>query len=184
VTLDLNGFSIRGPNTCPSIYEPCTATGAGVGIDASVAGGCYDRTVVTNGGVHGTGGVGIRLGCRDGRVEAVALTDVGGVGIFGGSGMQILRNRLDRVGETAIAVGDTSRVIGNSVKFSGGGITASDALVEDNVVVNCRQLGLALFIGAAYAHNVLRNNNGGDANPQVSGGIQIGSNVCGLALCP
>ncbi len=37
---------------------------------------------------------------------------------------------------------------------------------------------------SGYRSNVLTENNGGNANPQVSGGTNLGHNLCGFALCP
>lgn len=38
---------------------------------------------------------------------------------------------------------------------------------------------------AGYVNNVLNDNNGGNANPQLSGGVQMGTNICGGdTVCP
>jgi hypothetical protein len=38
---------------------------------------------------------------------------------------------------------------------------------------------------SGYANNVLHSNNGGNSNPQLYGGVQMGTNVCGGdAVCP
>jgi len=45
--------------------------------------------------------------------------------------------------------------------------------------------GLTLVGGSGYRSCVLTGNNGGDANAQVSGGFQLGTNVCGTdTTCP
>jgi hypothetical protein len=42
-----------------------------------------------------------------------------------------------------------------------------------------------LVVDTGYGNNVLTGNNGGNANPQVFGGIEIGTNVCGTdTICP
>jgi hypothetical protein len=39
--------------------------------------------------------------------------------------------------------------------------------------------------GTGYGNNQFSNNNGGNANPQVSGGIEMGTNICGGdTTCP
>lgn len=42
---------------------------------------------------------------------------------------------------------------------------------------------MLLAADAGYAQNVVTENNGGNANEQVSGGIEMGPNVCGDRLC-
>jgi hypothetical protein len=38
---------------------------------------------------------------------------------------------------------------------------------------------------SGYANNVLNDNNGGNANPQLFGGVQMGTNICGGdTVCP
>ncbi len=67
------------------------------------------------------------------------------------------------------------------------GIRVSDgSLVLDSLMDNNSSFGLLIAAGAGYARNVLSDNNGGDANPQVSGtGTEIGVNLCGSnTTCP
>lgn len=47
-------------------------------------------------------------------------------------------------------------------------------------------VGLYPFGAVGYAYNVLRDNNGGNANPQIGagGGANLGGNLCGSAICP
>ena len=46
-------------------------------------------------------------------------------------------------------------------------------------------VGLTGSIGTGYGKNVFTENNGGSANPQVSGGVDLGDNVCGTnTTCP
>jgi hypothetical protein len=86
VTIDLNGFSIVGPNTCS--YNgvgvvSCTASGAGKGIDA----GSHTGIVVRNGSVRGTGSTGISTGYMS-RVTDVKVSETGSYGIsFFGPGI-------------------------------------------------------------------------------------------------
>ena len=76
----------------------------------------------------------------------------------------------------------------NGGEAEGGaiGINCSDCRVNDNVVSDCDGYGLVDSLGTTgYSNNHLTGNNGGNANPQVSGGIDLGGNVCGGdAICP
>jgi hypothetical protein len=74
----------------------------------------------------------------------------------------------------------------NTVSSSSTGIEAgSGSKVTANTVTGCRQFGLSLAADAGYSSNVLTGNNGGSDNPQVSGGIEMGANVCGSGtICP
>jgi hypothetical protein len=73
---------------------------------------------------------------------------------------------------------------------NGQGLRTNDltSLSLNNVLYGNAGEGLAIFVSgndAGYVGNVLRNNNGGSANPQVTGGTEIGSNFCGTdTICP
>jgi hypothetical protein len=58
--------------------------------------------------------------------------------------------------------------------------------VWGNTIVRNGDVGIGFFGSGGYGSNVLGENNGGNANPQVSGtGIEIAPNVCGGNLvCP
>ena len=59
------------------------------------------------------------------------------------------------------------------------------SLVINSVARSNTDIGLALSSPSGYRSNVLTENNGGNANPQTGGGIEIGTNVCGLnTTCP
>jgi hypothetical protein len=65
------------------------------------------------------------------------------------------------------------------------GIDSGNSVVFGNVADSNTGLGLKLFGVSGYAQNVLRSNNGGNANPQVSGGVETGTNVCATdTTCP
>ena len=68
----------------------------------------------------------------------------------------------------------------------GGGIYCSNCMVRGNVVRNSQGFGLVDFSGTSgYSNNHFTGNNGGNLNPQVSGGIDLGGNVCGGDMtCP
>lgn len=66
-----------------------------------------------------------------------------------------------------------------------GILVGGPGVVTDNVVSNASEWGLELDPSVGYAGNVLHGNNGGNVNPQVSSGVEIGTNLCGGATtCP
>jgi hypothetical protein len=77
---------------------------------------------------------------------------------------------------------DRCTVIGNG----NTGVRVSDGSIVTNTLIRGHpSFGLAVTGLAGYGSCVLTGNNGGDANPQVSGGLQIGTNVCGSdTVCP
>jgi hypothetical protein len=150
VTVDLNGFGILGPGIA----------GSGVGINAPFPSG---NVSVRNGTVKGMGNTGIRL-ARGCRVEGVS---VGGndVGIFAREGAIIINNSV------GLNRGVGIRVLGGSV--TGNTVTLNRGLGLELGVANPTPNEVGIVVG--YANNVLVDN----ADPQVSGGIQMGPNVCG-----
>ncbi len=59
------------------------------------------------------------------------------------------------------------------------------SLVINSVARSNADVGLALSSPSGFRSNVATENNGGNANPQTGGGIEIGTNVCGInATCP
>jgi hypothetical protein len=154
VTLDLNGFTVKGASPCSL---PCPEPGVGVGIRHT--GG---PTVVLNGYVSGFGGIGVELGpsCRVERITVMGSE----IGVRAQRGCTVVNNVVNANRSIGIDAGGGSTVIGNTVR---------------------QNFGLGMVLGSSgYAHNVATGNNGGNANPQVSGGIQMGGNICGDAVCP
>jgi hypothetical protein len=155
VTVDLNGFSIVGPDIA----------GNGAGIRSQGVG-----TAVLNGTVLNVGSVGVDLrqgvpGSPSCRVERVHSLRNWGGGIRTNRGCTIVNNVVSATRSIGISAGGGATVIGNTVRANTG-------------------LGMSLAGDAGYAQNVLTENNGGNANVQVSGGIQMGMNICGGTLCP
>jgi hypothetical protein len=172
VTIDLNGFSILGPTSCSGNPLTCspTGTGEGVGIsDSSVR-----QIAVVNGVVSGMGLNGIDLNSEGGnKVEAVRAVSNSGDGILLGPGAVVTGNVVISNRLYGISASNGCAILGNSVIGNG-------------------HAGISLPVGAqsqsGYGNNVLVHNNGGDdapAHPQVVGGIELGTNVCGTdAVCP
>ena len=80
VTIDLNGFSITGPNACSGggASISCTFGGGGHGILMSQG---ADSVRIMNGAIQGMGGSGIAGSTVPALVEGVTLSENGGHGI-------------------------------------------------------------------------------------------------------
>ncbi len=157
VTIDLNGFAIIGPGF----------SGIGRGVEAEIVLNriSFSNTTVVNGTIEGVGNTGVRL-ADTARVENVRVTGAGLAGIDVSSGSTVTGNTVVDNGDFGISAGSGSMVNGNTVSGNG-------------------QQGLLLGTSSGYGNNVLTENNGGNANPQVDGGLEIGTNVCGLdTICP
>ena len=111
-------------------------------------------------------------------------------GIEAGQGSTVTGNTANADADDGIVAKGQCTVTGNtSTKNLGDGIVAnSGSVVKDNSASGqTAHFGLNLGPAAAYAGNVLTDNNGpaGNNNPQVSGGVPIGGNLCGTdAVCP
>jgi len=197
VTLDLNGFSIIGPTVCsgnPTVTS-CTPVGSGTGIQATA-----NNVTILNGMITGMGNIGIAMG--QGRIEGVTVSNNGLDGLNGAiysSISRVVATNNGRIGigtgafcnisnsvssgnkDRGIGAADGSSVSGNVVVNNGGdGIwTNSDSSVIGNTVRFSGGYGIFMFDGG-YANNVSTGNTLG----AVSGGINMGHNVCNLSLCP
>ena len=196
-TIDLNGFSILGPAVCSGIpVTSCSNTGTGAGVFS------LNGIVVRNGTIRGMGGAGI-VAIR-GSVERVHVIGNGSDGIYGAA--IVMNCNVEMNGQSGIYT--NGLVIGNSVMWnkadgifvlleatvsgnnssSNGrnGITVSTTgVVSNNTATGNASWGLSLAVNTVgYVGNVLYNNNGGIANPQVVGGFNLGQNLCNAALCP
>jgi parallel beta-helix repeat protein len=182
VAIDLNGFTIAGPTVCSGFPMTCAPGGAGMAIDAQ---GSF-RVSVRNGVLRGFAHAGL-LSSAQARVIDVFATSNGQAGLVVGTGSVIERSVVFENGGRGI---DCNHCVvrGNTVRGNvlEGIHASSGSLIESNSVTSNGGVGLSLAIGGSgYLQNVLSDNNGGNANPQVSGGIELGKNLCGLdAICP
>lgn len=148
-TLDLNGFSVRGPVTCSrdnaSQYDAtlitCSGSGNGIGVYAAAT------SLVRNGTVSGFGSYGIHAAgnlIRPVTVEDVRVEQNAGGGIYLNNGT-IRRATVSLNGASGIfnvAAGDASSTI----------------LIEDSTVAFNKSHGIAL---AGKVHNTRITYNGG-----------------------
>lgn len=208
ISVDLNGFSIRGITTCGFIpYAVCAPVGTGNGISGS------SNTSVRNGTVIGMGGYGLDLGF-DGVVENVRVLNsgLGGIRLGGGSAARAVTAngnngfgvKVDFRGAVfssiatnnsgnAVELGDGAIVRDTVVHSNGqnGIVCFSDCLATANEITSN---GLAGLVGPAlpncefngtlaYGGNVISRNAGGAVGGCAA---QVGINLCNgsAATCP
>jgi parallel beta-helix repeat protein len=178
------------------------STNGGRGIDADGRG-----NMITGNAVEDNGGIGILAGASS-TVSGNTARRNGGNGIFASIGSTVSGNAVEANDSNGIEASDGSTVIGNAARLNhGNGIDAGfgctvsgntaqgndgDGIatqggntVSGNTVNGNDGFGLRLGSSDGYRGNVLTFNNGGLSNPHVSGGIEIGTNVCGTnTTCP
>lgn len=157
VTVDLNGFSI------------VSSSSDNHGVDG-IDGSDLQNVEIRNGTVRGFFGRNVQLAgasARGHRVIDVRTLGSDWQGIdLDGSGHLV--SRCTSVG---------SNLWGISVD--------GDSVVVDSVAEGNSSFGLLLDAETGYRGNTVGNNNGGNANPQLSGGFDLGGNLCGGdATCP
>lgn len=157
VSLDLNGFRI--------VSSSSTSTAAN-----GIEGADRQNVEIRNGTVEGFAGRGILL---SGTSRGARLVDVRTLG----NGFQGVD--LDGGGHL---VSRCTSVSNGLWGFSLDG----DSMVVDSVAENNEAFGLVLDPEVGYRGNLVSNNNGGNANAQISGtGVDLGGNLCGGdATCP
>lgn len=175
VAVDLNGFSIIGPNDCTAAnpgrtdldaVASCSANGTGRGIVGIFPGhfiGRFLRNIsVTNGTVTGMGSHGIFIGKS--RIENMQITSNGGNGIQVTPGAVITHNVIAQNLGNGIVTEGYSIIVGNTVSQNGGwGF----------------QSGLFPTTTDGLANNTFDFNGLGP----ISGGTQTGGNVCTSHTC-
>lgn len=174
VSIDLGGFEISGPFTCPGNPASCAAAGLGYAIEADAVSG----TSVANGSVRGTAR-GINLGdhCALHDVRVVETTNHG---IFAGTGCALSRIVAARNGNDGVQLdqgsvtdsatydnesagfrfGSNSTITGSSARRNGSsgisgnaGTTVSDCVSSGNV-----QSGIVLLSGGVVSSSASYNN--------------------------
>jgi hypothetical protein len=176
VTIDLNGFTIRGVTVCSGIpISQCTPTGTGVGIKGAGA------VRVRNGFVTQMGSHGVEL-AYSGRVEDVRLLLNGGDGVRCGEGCTVRGVEATSNGAGGIAlIGVESLVtecLANGNAFAG--IVVGAGVVVDSIASRNGQGGLSLGPQVSYRGNQLSTAN---TFPSVAGGQATGGSVCSDGLC-
>ena len=185
VSIDLNGFEIRGITDCGD-GPGCTNAGTGKGIVPTSS--FLHGHSVRNGSVSGMGLYGVEIG-QHGEVKDVRANHNGGYGIVAGVGSVVVGCVIGRNGQGGISASVASLVADNAVTLSkgtGAGITVGiDSVVRGNTVAN----GFADGIVAGSASLVTGNtvsSNGGDGivvglSARVTGNV-VDSNPTGIRL--
>lgn len=181
VTLDLNGFAIRGP---------AIGTGSGNGITGGGTNGSFAGfTTIRNGSIRGFRQDGISLAGADGvRVKDMVVQLNSERGVHLGDNAHVSGNRIDSNGNEireALYVGDSSIVIenvvtnnngdnifclrvctimNNTVNGGGGdGIVAANrgSTIMGNTSVNNAGRGIDAGVGSTVVGNTVSGNGGG-----------------------
>lgn len=178
VTIDLNGHTIGGPNSCSGCpATSCTATGAGNGIDGNVL-----NLVVRNGTIRGMGGAGIR---GRGTFERLLLDQNGDRGVFATSGVTVKDSVVSSNGGIGITSGG-GILSGNMVSCNGSrGIEIFAGSVIGNHTVQNGGDGIRVTAEAAVLSNNSNNNSGCGVNAsrsQVSSNTIDNNQTCGIAV--
>jgi len=139
VTLDLNGFSLRGKTVCTgSPVTSCSPTGTGVGIEASNRSGI----VVRNGQIFGMGSAGIRIGPY-GRIEQVIVQSNGVFGLVTDVGALVSGCVIVRNYAYGILTNTDNILVGNTIRENGEGLYADlGAIVSGNTASLNRRHGI------------------------------------------
>ncbi len=126
VSLDLNGFAIRGTYVCDQTSCPF---GAGRGIDTgnAPAGGTASRTRLVDGSVRGFGLECLKLG-PDARVAGVAVSSCGDTCMLLGSRALVLENHVSFCGVFGLRLTDPSTYAHNVIVLADLGISPGAAV--------------------------------------------------------
>jgi hypothetical protein len=167
VSANYDGIQVNADDVTLDLNGFTITGGGGLSADGiSIA--SHKNVELRNGTVRGFTRTGVFTNLFTQYVRVIGVTAIGNV--IAGIDLQGEGNIID--GCTALNNGSGMRVFDGS-------------LVINSVARGNASFGLSLIGGSGYRSNVLTGNNGGDANPQVSGGLQLGPNVCGTDLvCP
>jgi hypothetical protein len=163
VTLDLNGFTIAGPNSCGYSGALNCTFGVGDGIYIDQPGNRWSNVSIQNGSVRGMGRYGLfdGGGARPGvLIDRVRALDNGGTGFALGGALIVhsvaIRNGMD------------------GFSLNGGNVQSSLAWSNGNYGIQGN--GAATFGNSAFGGNV-----SGQAYPGLR---QTAGNLCNTTLCP
>ncbi len=140
-----------------------------------------NRAEIVRNSIFGNGGKSIVVATR-GQIQGNTISENASTSIQTNGESSITHNIIEFNGGAGISAASSCQILHNVVVSNEGiGISASSASVLiGNSVSSNDGLGLSLDTNSGYSMNVLRSNSGG----QVSGGVQMGQNVCNGSLCP
>lgn len=161
VTLDLNGFAIRGPVVCTGGQGgavSCSGVNpAGIGV-----GGSASQVTVRNGIIHGLGGSGIALTGSGVRVDQVIALSNGFDGIAVGEGGVVTQCLSVRNGDDGFSLGNATTLTSSSATDNGdAGVVGGFGLtLTRNASRGNAGDGIAASRGSALADNAIYGNGG------------------------
>lgn len=181
VTLDLNGFTISGPNACTPNPTRCTYSGgSGIGVMAVGPPGVVSpaNVRVMNGVVRGMGGHGIRMMGDGTVVEKVLSVSNGGPGIVVGEGSVIESvAKLNESGAAIIGLIVRGCIAANN---SVGIFVRPGGVASGNVAVSNGASGISVNNATATGNTAL--NNGSYGIDAVCPGALVGNTAYGNAI--
>lgn len=153
-SVDLNGFSIQGPNSCSVVSGvTCTANGSGVGVDIW---GSDIR--VRNGVISGTGADAVNARGSGAIIENLVIDNAGGYGISAGGQASIVRgNAIHTVLSDGIRTTNYGMLVDGNVVYGTGGVGINaniTTLVSGNSVIGFQQ-ALSCSGSIGYGNNVM-----------------------------
>ena len=143
VTIDLNGFEIRGPVSCTGLGSTLSC-GAGTGRGIRAEG--RPRITVVNGSVIQFGSDGILVASRS-RIDGVVVERNGGDGVRTGADSLVTNVRSYRNAGDGIDVGDSSTVklCTSASNGQNGVLTGTAALVSESTARDNGTNGVLIF---------------------------------------
>ena len=202
VRIDFNGFGLEGPVVCDGTGS-CSATGTGIGIMNLGSSAEADSLEVSNGFIKGFGGNGIfPVSTVSVHIQNVTVSHSGVHGIDCSLARCTIKDSKS-VSNGSVGI-LAAEIVTNSQILNNGGSGVSARRIEGCVVSGNGGTGIEAKLaigndssfngsfgfvvsgtGGGYTNNYFQENNGGTPNPQVGpGAINLGGNVCGVALCP
>jgi len=192
VTIDLNGFTVLGPGSCAGIPPSCSGAFGTVGIEIStsqpvrIEGGTLTG-LLTAINVTNTSG----SDTRSAVLEDLAIEANSGTAVFlSGSGSSVIRNcQINRNGLLGVDIDLLHPSLIEGVSFRSNGITAIDSQGSATLVRNSEFIGNPTGIRSFFLSNpssalIYGNNHFYGNSTNVTGGTQMGLNICTTSPCP
>ncbi len=202
VTIDMNGFQIRGPVFCTgtTVTSCAPSGGTGIGIDVTAVINTNSVTRVKNGAIRGMGAEAINIQ-SDADVIGMTINSNGGAGIVvvgrgivadnnlirnGGEGIiggsLISRNNIRGNAATGITPLGDSKVYDNRIDRNGDdGVDCSACSLIENVITNNSGFGVTFSGTVVSGGNLIDGNTMGEITGAVP--FEIAPNRCGAVAC-
>ncbi len=170
VTLDLNGFTIRG--ACPAVGGCAAGEGSSMGIDAAGSSGAELR----DGRVRGFGSGGVSTGANA-RIVGLFVEGNGGNGIAVSTGSEISDSRTyDNAASGIVATASSVRFCAAESNLDGMTI-GEKSLVLGNTVISNGRIGILVNGSGTTVRQNLVNLNAADGIAVTASGALVVDNV-------